>query len=54
MRWIFQIMEGIGVIRFYKNNLRNPVKEMITNLSELRQKIIRLFGGFATQIYGIS
>lgn len=54
MRWIFQIMEGIGVIRFYENNLCKLVKEMITNLSELRRKIIRLFGGFATQIYGIS
>jgi transposase len=54
MRWIFQMMEGIGIIRFYETNLRKPVKEMITNLSELRRKIIRLFGGFATQIYGIS
>lgn len=53
MRWIFQIMEGIGIIRFYDNKLRKPIKEMITNLSELRRKIIRLFGGFATQIYGI-
>ncbi len=54
MRWIFQIMEGISVIRFYKNNLHSSLKEMLTNLSELRRKIIRLFGGFATQIYGIS
>jgi transposase len=35
-------------------NVSIPVKEMITNLSELRRKIIRLFGGFSQQIYGIS
>ncbi|MBA2610531.1 MAG: IS1634 family transposase [Bacteroidetes bacterium] len=54
MRWIFQIMEGIGVVRFYKGQVHKPIKEMITNLSELRRKIIRLFGGAALQIYGIS
>jgi transposase len=54
MRWIFQIMEGIGVIRFYEKNLSRLVREVITNLSELRLKIIRLFGGAACKIYGIS
>lgn len=54
IRWIFQIMEGIGIIRFYKKNLSEPTKEMITNLSELRRKIIKLFGGSACKIYGIS
>jgi NifB/MoaA-like Fe-S oxidoreductase len=53
LRWIFQIMEGIGVIRFYEKNLRDLAKEVITNLSELRRKIIRLFGESACQIYGI-
>jgi hypothetical protein len=54
MRWIFQIMEGIGTIRFYEGNLYKPIKEMVTNLNELRRKIIRLFGGYAIQIYGFS
>jgi hypothetical protein len=54
MRWIFQIMEGISMVRFYKENVHKPIKEMIANLSELRRKIIRLFGGAALQIYGIS
>jgi transposase len=54
IRWIFQIMEGIGVIRFYEKNLSRPIKEMITNLNELRRKIIKLFGGSACKIYGIS
>jgi transposase len=54
MRWVFQIMEGIGVIRFYEKNLRDPIREILANLSELRRKIIRLFGVSACQIYGIS
>ena len=54
MRWIFQIMEGVGIIRFYENNRHNPIKEMLTNLSELRRKIITLFGGSAIKIYGFA
>ena len=54
MRWIFQIMEGIGVVKFFEKNIRTPVRELITNLSELRKKIIRFFGETACQIYGIS
>lgn len=54
MRWIFQMMEGIGMVQFYEKKVRKPIKEIITNLSELRQKIIRLFSGAALQIYGIS
>jgi hypothetical protein len=54
MRWVFQIMEGIGIIRFYQQNLWNPIREILTNLSELRHKIIRLFGMSGCQIDGIS
>jgi len=53
VRWIFQIMEGIGIVRFYQENLEGFVREIITNLNKLRQKIIRLFGGSACRIYGI-
>ena len=42
MRWIFQLMEGIGVVRFYKSSIAEPIKEIITNLNEIREKIIRL------------
>jgi hypothetical protein len=31
----------------------DPVREIITNLNELRLKIIKLFGKSACQIYGI-
>ena len=53
MRWIFQIMEGIGVVRFYEKQIEQPVREVITNLSELRLKIIHFFGQSACEIYGI-
>jgi transposase len=53
MRWIFQIMEGIGVVRFYEKQIKQPVREVITNLSELRLKIIHFFGQSACEIYGI-
>lgn len=52
LRWVFQIMEGIGVIQFYEQGIRDPVRQMITNLSDLRTKIIRLFGGNVQRIYG--
>jgi len=47
-------MEGIGIIQFFEKNSSEPIKEMITNLSELRRKIIRLLGYSACKIYGIS
>lgn len=53
MRWIFQLMEGIGVIQFYENNIERPFKEIVTNVNDLRKKIIRLFGDTACQMYGL-
>ena len=53
VRWIFQIMEGIGIIRFFDESLRKPVKEMITNLNTLRKKIIYHFGENACIMYGL-
>ena len=54
MRWIFQIMEGIGIIRIYelKEN-KKVVKEIISNLNELRKKIIVLLGKVACEMYGL-
>lgn len=52
LRWIFQIMEGIGVVRFY-NSPQDSVKEWITNVDRLRRKIICLFGETARRIYGL-
>lgn len=46
VRWLFQCMEGIAIIV-------NSLQAMITNVNDLRCKIIRLFGATACQIYGI-
>lgn len=46
VKWLFQCMEGIAIVK-------TAVTTMITNLNDLRCKIIRLFGITACQIYGI-
>jgi len=46
VKWLFQCMEGISIIK-------TAMTAMITNLNDLRCKIIRLFGTTACQIYGI-
>lgn len=53
MRWIFQIMEGISIVRFYKNS-KKLIKEVIANLSDLKKKIICLFGNTAIKMYGLA
>ena len=41
------------MIRFYEKQIKQPIREVITNLSELRLKIIHFFGQSAREIYGI-
>jgi transposase len=53
VRWIFQIMEGISIVRFFKNKIIEPTKEIITNLNDLRKKIICHFGNTACIMYGL-
>jgi transposase len=53
LKWIFQIMEGIGVVYFYNQSLSYTIREVITNINDLRKKIIWLFGKNAAWIYGI-
>jgi transposase len=53
LKWIFQIMEGIGVVYFYNQSFSHTIREVITNLNDLRKKIIWLFGKNAAWIYGI-
>ena len=53
VKWIFQIMEGIGIIHFYKDKIHDPVRRIVTNISELRKKIISLFGETACKMYGL-
>ena len=47
VKWLFQCMEGIAIIR-------NDMMACITNLSNLRRQIIRLFGETACKIYGLT
>jgi transposase len=53
LRWIFQIMEGIGLVYFYNESLTHIVREVITNINAVRKKIIYLFGTTAAEIYGL-
>jgi len=52
VRWIFQIMEGIGIVSFYGEG-KELLRQVITNLDELRKKIIGLFGDTAMRMYGL-
>ena len=54
LRWVFQIFEGISIVRFYKNLITDPIKELITNLNNLRKKIIVYFGKTACEMYGLN
>ena len=53
LRWIFQIMEGLGVVRIQENP-DGPPRELLTNLSPLRKKIIQLFGPTACRMHGLN
>jgi hypothetical protein len=53
LRWIFQIMEEIGLVRFYNESLSHIVKEVVTNINAVRKEIIYLFGKTAAKIYGL-
>lgn len=53
LRWIFQVMEGIGIVQFYDGVARVLVKQVVTNLTDLRKKIIRLLGEIASEMYGL-
>lgn len=53
MRWVFQLMEGISIVCMIVDESQGIVKEIITNFSELRQKIVRFFGDAACRIYGL-
>lgn len=51
LRWIFQLMEGINRIVF---SVQGHVKILIEGLTDLRIKILRIFGQKVCQIYQIS
>ena len=51
LRWLFQILEGIHRVVFY---LQGQVQVVIEGLTELKRKILRLFGQQVCRIYQIS
>ena len=53
LRWIFQLMEGIGIIQFIDKTVLKPIKEIVTNLTALRIKIITYFVEAACKMYGL-
>lgn len=57
LRWIFQIMEGLGIARIEAGSGADnpaPVRELVTNMTSLRKKIIRLFGPTACRMHGLN
>jgi len=53
LRWIFQLMEGISIVRMIGEMTQGGVKEWVTNLTDLRKKIICFFGDTASRMYGL-
>ena len=51
LRWIFQLLEGINVVTLGR---QQPVRVIIEGLTDLRKKILLLFGQKVCQIYQIS
>jgi transposase len=54
LRWIFQIMEGLGIARIKDGPAESPPRDWVTNMTELRKKIIRLFGPTACRMHGVN
>ena len=51
LRWIFQLLEGINVVTVV---IQRQVRVVIEGLTDLRKKILQLFGQKVCQIYQIS
>ena len=51
LRWIFQLLEGINVVTVV---IQRQVRVIIEGLTDLRKKILQLFGQNVCQIYQIS
>jgi transposase len=52
LRWIFQIMEGLGIARIEAGP--GTSREIVTNMTLIRKKIIRLFGPTACRMHGLN
>ena len=52
LKWIFQIMEGINIIRMEDDS--SNIREIITNIDDIRRKIVQYMGKTAQLIYGFT
>ena len=53
LRWIFQLMEGVGFVRILLDKTHNQYQQFVTNLSKLRQKILYHLGSVVCSMYGL-
>ena len=51
LRWVFQLLDGIHRVTVYAHG---QIKTFIDSLTDLRKKILQLFGQTVCQIYQIS
>ena len=53
LRWVFQLMEGITLVNLQGEGDLDTSRLIITNINNIRRKIIYLFGPSACEIYGL-
>ncbi|MDQ5922021.1 MAG: hypothetical protein QG673_2080 [Pseudomonadota bacterium] len=54
LRWVFHLMEGVGIVRIWVDKINGQCKELVTNLTKLRQKILYHLGEAVCSIYGLT
>lgn len=52
MRWIFQMMTGVSIVKIIIDN--SVTSELVSNVNELRRRVLVLFGSLTRVKYGIS
>lgn len=53
-KWIYQLMDGVGIVQMHLGVAGELKREWVTNLTDLRKKIIWLFGETACRMYQIN
>jgi transposase len=51
MKWVYRLFLGISIIRL---QLKNQIQELVSNVTEELERIIKYFGVYTMQIYDIS
>ncbi len=53
LKWVFQLLEGIAIVKLYDASTQ-AYRKLVTNLDDLRRKIINFMGPTACKIYGLA